>query len=878
MEFLYKSYLKIGVLGYTAPTSFLVLVPVSSNSPLTPYQFSTFGELLKFLRRRRGFTQLELSLAVGYSESQISHLEQNHRAPDTAAIAARFVPALQLDREPVWVDRLLELAELSHTAGESGEKDISHARQDNLPTELTSFIGRQQELAEIARILTTDAKGGVRLLTLSGAGGGGKTRLALRAAAGLVPFFPDGVWWVDLSSLAEPTLVPQAIAAVFGLKGHSARSFGDILADFLRARHMLLVLDNCEHLIAATAELTEVLLRECPALKILVTSREVLNIGGENSFRVPPLSTPDSHVLTNLDALKSYDAVQLFLERAVTVAPNFLLTAENAPAVIQVCLRLDGIPLAIELAAARLRMLSVVQLAARLDDRFRLLTGGIRTAPARHQTLAALIDWSHELLPEPERLLFRRLSVFAGGWTLEAAETVANAGAPAAGGDFELLGRLIDKSLVMVESHGESVRYRMLETVREYALTKLKESGEEETIRSRHALYFLALAETDNQSDPWFFPNQALHDRMQAEHDNLRAALKWSQTPNGDAEIGLRLAAAMLRFWFERGFWSEWRGWLDNLLANAGTARASHGMARVLFGLGSVLALQGDFAAAEMYLQQSEALYQVLGDSSWSVYVSFRLGWVARERGDAVTARQRMESSLEIFRAQGDLSRVAEALITLGEVAVMQEDSVWANELLQEGLALARAQVGTDEAIPWALNHSGHVAQLRGDYALAAELHEQSLEIFQQLDKQHPGVAWAHEGLGETALAQNRAAVAALELQMALLLFRDLGDRMGLTWCLAGLAGVAALENQPERAVKMWSAAETLRLSIGARQAPATTATHYRLLAHANRELDDERAGTLHLLGKQVSMQEAIDDALALVSEIHVPRSTTERA
>ena len=406
----------------------------------------------------------------------------------------------------------------------------------NLPSQLTSFIGREKEIAEIRRLLSPLSRAeeageglGVRarLLTLTGAGGSGKTRLALQAAAQLLDAFPDGVWFIELAPLSDPALVPQSLLSTLGLIEQAGRSALAILTDFLQPKRALLVLDNCEHLIQACAQLAETLLRTCPTLYILATSREALGIAGETPYLVPTLTTPDpTHA--NLDTLPQYEAVRLFVERAQTAWPGFALTNDNTPAVAQVCHQLDGIPLAIELAAARVKALRVEQIAARLTerDRFRLLISGTRTALSRHQTLQALIDWSHDLLSEPERALLRRLAVFAGGWTLEAAEAVCVGDGIEADKVLHLMTQLVNKSLILAErEQGKEARYHILETIRQYASERLLKAGEGEQLRSRHLDFFLRWAE---RVEPDVRGPQQLKwlDQFEIENDNLRAALE----------------------------------------------------------------------------------------------------------------------------------------------------------------------------------------------------------------------------------------------------------------------------------------------------------------------------------------------------------------
>lgn len=836
----------------------------------TPEDFRTFGELLKFLRRHRKLTQLELGLAVGYSESQISHLEQNHRAPDQAIIAERFIPALDLENERVWAARLLDLASPLRALGSpSPELQGNLAGVHNLPTPWTSFVGRERELAAIVTLLTApgDDVQDLRLLTLTGAGGSGKTRLALQASPLLADAFEHGIWWVDLESLSQASLVPQTVGTVLGIKDHADRPVLRVLTDYLRLAHLLIVLDNCEHLITASAMLIEALLRECPHVKVLVTSREILNIAGETMLFVPPLSTPLIGNLPAPDVLTRYEAVRLFLDRAGVVSPSFQLTNENAAAVALVCQRLDGIPLAIELAAARLRMLSVEQIAQGLDDRFWMLTGGRRTAPSRHQTLQALVDWSYDLLPEPERVLFIQLGIFAGGWTLEAAQALATVHEPTGRGVIELLGHLIDKSLVIVEQRGSDMRYRMLDTIRHYARTKLIQSEHRRALERAHAIYFVNLVEGEGTADLWFYPNQSLHDNVQSEYDNVRAALEWCQSPAGDPQLSIELTAALLRFWFDRGYWSEWRTWVEGALANVENLQPSAALARVHFGFGTVLAFQSEFRASGDQFERSLAIYQALQDVSWSLYVTFRLGWLARERGDAETARRLMEPSLAQFRALGDVSRTAEVLVTLAEVAVMQQDPQLAKELLTEGMALEGTSDVMRANLPWALNHLGHVAQLESDFERAGELHLASLYLFSKDGVQHSGVAWAHHGLGETALALGDLVAALGHLRHALVIFRDLGDRMGVSWCLAGLAAVASQRGEHLWAATLWGASETLRQSIGARPAPAVRAIHERLKSSSRKRLGAAKFSSGISRGGEMRLHEVIEAALVGADE-----------
>ena len=434
-----------------------------SPSSIVPEQFATFGELLKYLRRKARITQRELAIAVGYSDTQISRMEQNQRVPDSMTIQALFVPALFIEQEPKWVERLLELARIAPEAGELGMEGKPTV-PNNLPNPLTSFIGRTQEIEEICKLVETH-----RLITLTGSGGVGKTRLSLQVASELLASFPDGIWLVEFAPISDPELVPFTFANLFGLResGKSRFSLMEVLVGYFRTRKALLIFDNCEHLINPIADLADVLLQSCQDLSILASSREVLGVVGEVIYPVSSLELPDLNTQISVEALRQYASVELFIERSSTALPTFNLTSEDAPVLAQISHRLDGIPLAIELAAAKVRVLSMEQIAERLEDRFQLLTGGSRTALERHQTLRAAIDWSYNLLTEPEQLLLRRLSAFVGGWTLGAAESVCGFGGIEASNVLDLLTHLVDKSLVTVDTHAGEARYHMLETIRQ---------------------------------------------------------------------------------------------------------------------------------------------------------------------------------------------------------------------------------------------------------------------------------------------------------------------------------------------------------------------------------------------------------------------------
>jgi predicted ATPase/class 3 adenylate cyclase len=622
---------------------------------------------------------------------------------------------------------------------------------NNLPVELTSFIGREHELAELGTLLSA-----TRLLTLTGSGGTGKTRLALRLASSQLESYADGAWFIELASLADPTLLTQTVAGALGLQEEQGRAMLDVLLDYLRPRIMLLILDNCEHMIESCARLADGMLRAAPGLEVLATSRESLGIAGETAFRVPSLPLPDAHGAENLDRIAGNDCVRLFVDRASAADPRFQLTEKNAGAVAQICLRLDGIPLAIELAAARITVFSPDQIAARLDDRFRLLTGGSRTALERHQTLAALIDWSHDLLSEVERIVLRRLSVFAGGWSLDAAEAISG---DAAGGDVvESLARLVEKSLVMVDVSSESTeaRYRLLETIRQYARDKLLASGESELIRDLHLSHytrFVEAAEHHLRSSDQL----AWLDRLEVEHDNIRAALAWS-LESGKAESALRLAGGTWYFWELRGrYWSEGEKWLSEALALSAGAHVPTALrAKALFGAGRLhFAVRLD-PESRPIVEESLRSWRELGDKWWIAAALGEAGFMqlfedpqtalarleeavalAREVDDrwplalclirlagsswlaGVAASRRMrEEALTVARSVGDRNVLSEGLQRLAFLYLIEGDLPAAWPLADDALTEARA-IGSVTQIALAQIDLALISSLRGDQAAA---------------------------------------------------------------------------------------------------------------------------------------------------------------
>lgn len=706
---------------------------------------------------------------------------------------------------------------------------------NNLPQQLTAFIGREQEIDAVTTLLHRS-----HLLTFTGSGGCGKSRLALQIAAEMLEEYPDGVWLVELAALAEPALVAQTVVSALGLQEQAGQTVQHTLIAHLRNKRVLLLLDNCEHLVAACATLVEALLKSCPHLKVLATSREALRIAAEQIFHVPSLTLPDAVQPCTREIALQYEAVRLFADRAALVKPDFAVTDHNAPRVAQVCRRLDGIPLAIELAAARVRSLSVEDIDARLDSRFRLLTGGNRTALPRQQTLRALIDWSYDLLQAQERLLLSRLSVFSGGWTMEAAEVVASGAwsvdrepsltetARTASHEslttnhepritieeiLDLLTSLVDKSLVLVEEQEETVRYRLLETVRQYAAEKLAASGEADRVRGRHRDWCVALAEEAVRNSGGAEQGMWLT-RLETEHDNLRTALTRCIEDVEGAEAGLRLAGALCWFWMVRGHFSEGRTLLGRALEREDAQGWSAVRAKALTGAGALAYSQGDFEMAKSLYQEGLALFRKLGD----------------KRG------------------------IAASLYNLGAVAYVQGDSVARRTYYEEGLAIHR-ELGDKRSVAYSLNGLGAVAHQQGDYEEAWSLFEESLSLCKQ-SEDRGGVATSLNSLGQVATDQGRYPQARELLEESMIAYRELGDRRGVADTLEGLAGVLQMQAETEQAVRLWGAADALRESIGAPMHPDKQERCAQQIAQARRTLGESTFSVVWEQGRSLTWEQ----------------------
>jgi predicted ATPase/transcriptional regulator with XRE-family HTH domain len=779
-----------------------------------------FGTLLRRYRIAAGLSQEALAERAGLGANTIASLERGRRTAPRLTTTGLLADALGLAPD----DRATLLAAAVGTqapspAQEPVAPDVAPA-QDNapprsatLPTPPTALVGREHDVAAVMHLVRRGVEtSGSRLVTLLGPGGIGKTRLALAVAAAIQPAFPDGVVFVDLSTLRDPSLAPAMVAKALGLQ-EGTQHARDLLAGALQDKQVLLVLDNFEQVVEAAAFVVDLVAR-CPRVAILVTSRSALQVRGEQRYQVTPLALPDARHAPPLEALANYGAVRLFVERAQAVQPQFQLDSTNTAAVLAICRYLDGLPLAIELAAARIRILPPAALLARLTQGNRqggasLLSGGPRDLPARQQTLRATIEWSYDLLGGQEQHVFTSLAVFAGGCTLEAVEAVCDLPA------LDVLASLVDKSLVQQTEHAGEPRFLLLETLREYGRARLEAEGALAALAQRHAAYYLAFVEAERpdlggpRQRTWFA-------RLESEHDNLRAAIEWA-IESGEAELGLRIAGVLWRLWYVYGYLREGRHWLEHLLRLPATA-PPRVRAQALRGAMVLSGELGDFAAAAAWGEQSLALFREIGDAEGIADALNSRANVAREQGDYAQATALYEESLARYRALGDLQGVAVALNNLGTAVRYQGDLARATALYSESLDLRR-QRGDTRGIAWTLNNLGIVARVQADGARAKRYYVE-------------------------ALALSHAA----------------GDRQQQARSLEGLAGVAIDEGRMADATRLFSAAATLRTAIGSAVPSGEQAARERDLRAARTALGAEAFAAAWAAG-------AVLDIDALVAE-----------
>ncbi len=790
----------------------------------------------------------------------------------------------------------------------------ANVRPHNLPEQLTPLIGREQVMAAVYALLRRPE---VRLVTLTGTGGVGKTRLGLEVAAKLLDEFADGVDFIQLAPISDPDLVIATIARTLGVKETGERPLFDILKAYLQDKRLLLLLDNFEQVLAAAPRVSD-LLAGCPHLKALVTSRAVLHIRGEHEFPVPPLALPDLSQLPERETLSQYAAVALFLERAQAARPDFEMTPANSRAIAEICVRLDGLPLAIELAGARSKLLPPQALLTRLGHRLQVLTSGAQDLPVRQQTLRNTLAWSYDLLAVKEQLLFRRLSVFAGGCTLGAVEGLYTALGEIPADVLDGVASLIDKSLLrQTEQEGEEPRLLMLETIREYGLEALASSGEMESTRRAHAHYYLRLSE-DAEVEIGGPQQAAWLDRLEREHDNLRVALQWllEQAGNKEAlegersmEIALRFGGALREFWRVHGHISEGRNYLEHALA------ASEGiepfvLAKALIAAANLAFIQSDYDRTETLCKESLTLYRELEDQPGIAYSVYLLGNVAWTRGETATARSLsaealalaraldneeraawslfvqgllessqgeyararalFEESLAIHRKLGNKRGIAHALSQLAQVLLVSEsDQGSVPALLEECLALSR-EIGFKEGIAASCWISGQVALGQGDLVTARSLAEKSVALYKEMGHRH-GTAESLSALGKVVTAQGDYAAARTLYEESLVLSGELGEKWISATCLLGLGEVVAAEGQFAWAVQLWGAAETLRVAIGVPIPPVELADYERSVSAARVQLGERAFAAAWAQGRSMTPEQA----LAAKGQKPIPGSAT---
>jgi predicted ATPase/transcriptional regulator with XRE-family HTH domain len=784
---------------------------------VTSRQAESFGGLLQRYRAAAGLSQEELADRAGLSRRGISDLERGVRRSPYPATVRRLAAALGLAEADRRV--LLGAARTSSSAAVASAVSNPDASR-NLPVERTSFVGRAYETVAIRRQLA-----GTRLLTLTGPGGSGKTRLAVQVAGELVDSFADGVFFVPLAPLADPTLIPATIAQVLGVRETGGRSHFDELKECLRTKQTLLVLDNFEHLLAA-APLVGEMLDDCPGLSALITSRTLLRLAREHVFEVPPMPAPEPGGEADLEASMRYDAVRLFVERARAAQHNFALTASNARSVTEICRHVDGLPLAIELAAARTRLFEPGALIRQLSNRLDLLTNGPRDGPSRHQTLRSALTWSYELLMPAERRLFERLAVFAGGFTLHAAEAVADADGSLGISTLDALASLVDQSLlniIQLEEQPVEPRFVLLETMREFAMERLVATGDVLDTRTRHSEYFRALAESVQPRLQGPLQAESLT-RLDPEHDNLRAALSWCIAQRHE-EHALRFSTALMRYWQMRGHITEGRERMSEVLGigvpGAGGAIDSHSALRAnaLDAAGFLSWLQLDNAVAQPLYEQSLMIRRTIEDRQGIASCLNHLGNVARDRGETGEACRLYEESAAILRELGNRRGLAVVLSNLGEVTQFARDCAAAQSFYSDSLA-----IGYELEDGWCIGNSiqglADVAQQQGNYEVARQLYEQSLAMV-----------------------------------------IDVKDRSGIPARLEGFAGLAAADNRLERAVRLAGAAARLRASVGGPRRPPEEEL-FRLWMRPTEALSHPAAEAAWAEGQAMSDEQVVAYAL----------------
>jgi predicted ATPase len=842
----------IGTTGYMSPEQ------VSGvNADFRADQFSFGLVLYEMVTGKRAFqrkTAAETMVAILREDSDPIGT-QNRDAPAPLCWAIERCLAKDPDSRYVSTRELArELAAIrEHYAENPGRR--AETRPTNLPVSRTGFVGREKEVSSAKELLQ---RADVRLLTVTGPGGIGKTRLAVEVAGELIEKFPGGIYFIPLAALNDAGLISSVIVQTLGIREGGGQSPFEILRKNLQGlmrAPMLFVMDNFEHLVKAAAVVAELLALNSE-LKILVTSRAALHVYGEHEFPVPPLALPDARSAPSLEILGAFPAVALFVQRAVAAKPDFELNRENVGAVAEICARLDGLPLAIELAAARVKVLSPSSMLTRLASRLQLLTGGARDLPERQQTLRAAIDWSYDLLNAAEQKLFRRMSVFVGGCDLEGLEAACDTK-----GDLDLdlldgMASMVDKSLAqqIERATGES-RFVMLETIREYGLEKLRSSGEEAGTKRAHGAYCLVLAEeelTEQGSTEWV-------ERFTSEQDNFRAALEWL-TETGEADWGLRLGTALFRFWEIRELHAEGRNRLGRLLKLPSAAAPSKARMRALFAAGVLAGEQGDYASANALINESQDIARQLQDKTGIAVSLNALAVYSREQGDDKAALVLFEGSLALWRDLGDLKAIARALSNLASVVKRQGEYERVRALYAECLSIFRG-LGDRTGVAWSLNYEGDVAREQGDSAGAQSLYEQALAMFRELGDPR-GAAGTLADLGNLAREQGKYRAAHSLYRESVKIFQEVDHKRGIARLLECFACSAAAQSQAERALRLAGAAAALRQNIGAPLSPAEQVKLEAGLEPAREAMTNPASATAWLAGWSLPVEKVMEDVL----------------